>query len=295
MVYDTLNLFFTMALSKTIGAMVTSTHVPSGQVFGTFRRIKANIKQFTKPGQRVALVFAMDNEPTVAKELLPGYKMNRDMAQVLEEDDRKIRLESFLDTLKQMPCTFVDSPNEEADHVIASLVYQNNKPALVMSSDKDLWTLLQSPRVKIVSMRKSTVITETELKDKFAIAKRKDAYKVPLYKAVMGDASDNIPKVPRIPSKDLHTAINAIAYTEESDCVKMLIESASKLPKPKAHTLLVEHETMVRRNLQLTKLKENLDLQMHWNPGNKHRLEEIFETYECRSILAGGSHEFLYQ
>ena len=295
MIYDALNLFFTMALSKSIGSMVTSTHIPSGQVYGSFRRIKANIRQFTKPGQRVALVFAWDNKPVEAQEILPQYKMNRDATQLLEEEDKILRLDAFRKTLEQMPSTFIEAPYEEADHVIASTVFQNNKPAMIMSSDKDLWTLLQNPRVKIVSMRKSTVITEAELKEKFAINSRKDAYKVSLYKAVMGDSSDNIPKVPRIPSKDLHAALNSISYTAKDDCVALLINSASKLPKQKAHTLLVEHESLIRRNLQLTTLKNDLKLQATWNTGSKEKLESIFYKFECRSILSEGAHNFLFQ
>ena len=294
-IYDALNLFFTMALSKSIGSMVTSTHIPSGQVYGSFRRIKANIRQFTRPGQRIALIFAWDNEPVEANEILPQYKMNRDANQLLEDEDRNLRLETFRQTLEQMPCTFVDTPFEEADHVIASLVAQNNKPSMIMSSDKDLWTLLQNPRVKIVSMRKSVVITENELKDKFALPSRRDAYKISLYKAVMGDASDNIPKVPRIPSKDFHAALNGIAYTAKDDCVALVINSAAKLPKQKAHDLLVEHESLIRRNLQLTTLKYDLKLQATWNPGSKEKLENIFDTFECRSILSEGAHNFLFQ
>jgi 5'-3' exonuclease len=293
-VYDALNLFFTMSLAKQMGTMCTSTHIPSGQVFGTFRRIKANIKQFTRVGQRVALVFVWDNEPVAEKEILPEYKMNRDGHQTLEEEDLNLRMDSFRATLECLPCTFAEAPEEEADHVIATLVSSYEKPTLVMSSDKDLWPLMGLDTVKMVSMRKSEVITEAHLQDKFCLRSSKFAYKIALYKAVMGDASDNIPKVPRIPSKDFHAALNAIEYTESDDCVKMLMESASKLPKPKAHNLLVEWESRVRRNLLVTTLKENLEVETLWNPGSKEGLEQIFADFECQSFLDGGVHDFLF-
>ena len=293
-IYDALNLFFTMALSKAIGSMVTSTHIPSGQVFGTFRRIRANISQFTRIGQRVALMFAWDNEPKEAKEILPEYKMNRDGVQMLEEVDLNMRLDTFRETLQCLPCTFAETPFEEADNVIASLATAYDKPTLVMSSDRDLWPLMRYPRVRMISMRGSEVVTEEKLRDKFAIRRRKDAYKIQLYKAVMGDVSDNIPKVPRIPSKDFHEALNSIAFTPEDDCVAMLLESASRLPKPRAHKLLVEHESLVRRNLLVTTLKDKLEISTQWNPGSKEKLEQIFDQFECRSILSGGLHEFLF-
>jgi len=293
-IYDALNLFFTMSLAKQMGTICTSTHVPSGQVFGTFRRIRANIKQFTRVGQRVALVFVWDNEPVAEKAILPQYKMNRDGHQTLEEEDLYLRMSSFKATLECLPCTFAETPEEEADHVIASLVATYDKPTLVMSSDKDLWTLMGRDRVKLVSMRKSEVVTEAHLQDKFALRSSRYAYKIPLYKAVMGDASDNIPKVPRIPSKDFHEAINAFEYANGDDCVTMLVENAAKLAKPKAHKLIVEYESQIRRNLLLTTLKENLEVETQWNPGSKEGLEQIFADFECQSFLDGGLHDFLF-
>ncbi len=294
LVYDSLNLFFCMSLAKQMGTICTSTHIPSGQVFGTFRRIRANIKQFTRVGQRVALVFVWDNEPVAEKAIMPEYKMNRDGHQTLEEEDLDLRMQSFRATLECLPCTFAEAPEEEADHVIATLAASYDKPTCVMSSDKDLWPLMQQDNVKMISMRKSEVITEAHLQDKFALRSSKFAYKIGLFKAVMGDASDNIAKVPRIPSKDFYEALNSIEYGPEDDCVSMLIKSASKLAKPKAFNLLVEWETRVRRNLLVTSLKYDLAVETRWNPGSKEGLEQIFADFECQSFLDGGLHDFLF-
>ena len=294
LVYDSLNLFFTMSLAKQMGTICTSTHIHSGQVLGTFRRIRANIKQFTRVGQRVALVFVWDNEPVAEKEIMPEYKMNRDGHQTLEAEDLDLRMQSFRATLECMPCTFAEAPEEEADHVIATLAASYDKPTCVMSSDKDLWPLMGLDTVKMVSMRQSEVITEAHLQDKFALRSSKFAYKIPLYKAVMGDASDNIPKVPRIPTKDFHAALNDFEYTDEDDCVSLLMESAARLPKPKAFNLLEEWETRVRRNLLVTTLKDNLEVETLWNPGSKAGLEQIFADFECQSFLDGGLHDFLF-
>jgi 5'-3' exonuclease len=174
------------------------------------------------------------------------------------------------------------------------MVMSYEKPTLVMSSDKDLWPLMGRDGVKMVSMRQSEVVTEAHLQDKFALRSSKFAYKIPLYKAVMGDASDNIPKVPRIPTKDFHTALNDFEYTDEDDCVSLLMESAARLPKPKAFNLLEEWETRVRRNLLVTTLKENLEVETFWNPGSKEGLEQIFSDFECQSFLDGGLHDFLF-
>jgi DNA polymerase-1 len=295
LVYDALNLFFSVTLSKFLGVLATADGRPSSQVYGTFTRIRSHITKFTKSGQRVALVFAWDNEPEGKRMLFPGYKMNRDAGQVLEEEEHRTRMESFVEMLMQLPCTFVEAEGEEADDVIAALAFGQRKPTCVMSSDKDLWQLLTNPRVKIVSLRKSEVVTEADLMAKYALNTRRNAYKIALYKAVMGDASDNIPKVPRIPSKAFHEALNGISYDPEDDCVGLLLEAASALEKPRAYNLLVEHETMIRRNLEIVTLKKNLEYRATYYEGNQEALEGIFQDFECYSLLDGGKHEFLYR
>lgn len=294
LLYDSLNLFFSVVLGKATGMLATTDGRPSAQIYSAFTRIRSHIRQFTKVGQRVALVFAWDNEPREKQEVFPEYKMNRDAVQQLDAEDLSMRMESFKAMLKEIPSTFVEAPYEEADDVIATLVTNHRKPIYVLSSDKDLWSLLQNRRVKIVSLRKGAVITDGDLEAKYALPNRKSAYKISLYKAVMGDVSDNIPKVPRIPSKAFHEALNSISYGPEDDCVSMLIESASRLEKPRAHKLLVEHESLVRRNLLLVTLKDKVDLRAEYHEGSKGNLEDIFESYECRSLLAEGKHEFLY-
>lgn len=296
LVYDSLNLFFSCVLSKAYAQFATGTGRPSAHIYGPFSRIRGHIRKFTKPGQRVALVFAWDNEPKEAKEILPQYKMNRDEHQQLDEEDLHWRLSEYRAFLSTFPCTFVDAEDEEADNAIATLAAQQpRKKIYVMSSDKDLWQLLSKPNVKIVSLRKSELVTEADLLHKYALHGRKEAYKVDLYKAVMGDVSDNIPKVPRMPSKDFHKAMGGLKYTPDDDCVEMLLEAADQLEKPRAHTLLTEHVDLVRRNLLLTRLKEGLDLRIDYNPGDQPKMEDFLATYECNSILQGNGYEFLFR
>lgn len=294
-VYDALNLFFSVTLSKYLGPLATSDGRPSSQVFGTFQRIRGHVKKYTKPGQRIALVIALDNEPTEKRALFPGYKMNRDENQVMQEEERNERLESFFDFLATFPCTFAEAAGEEADDVIATITKKYRKPTLVFSSDKDLWQLLSNSRVTQISLRKSEKVTDADLLKKFDTT-RKRAHMIALYKAVMGDVSDNIPKVPRIPTKAFHEAMRNVNYTEGTgDPVSLVIEAAAGLEKPKAHQLLVEHEQLVRRNLEIITLKKELELEETHYPGSKQQMTDILDHYECNTILAQGNHEFLFR
>jgi 5'-3' exonuclease len=295
LIYDSLNLFFSVCLSKFLGPLTTQDGRPSSQVFGTFNRIRGHVRRYTRPGQRVALMIALDNEPRAKQALFPQYKMNRDQNQVLHEDEKNERLDSYYDFLRTFPCTFVDAEYEEADDVIASLTQKYRKLIYIMSSDKDLWQLLANPRVQQISLRKSEKVTDAALLKAFDTT-RKRAHMIALYKAVMGDVSDNIPKVPRIPTKAFHEAMRAISYGENcGDPIALVMEAAAGLEKPRAHTLLVEHEQMVRRNLEIVTLKKDLELRETVYPGNQAQMESILASYECHSILTTGNHEFLFR
>jgi 5'-3' exonuclease len=294
-VYDALNLFFSVTLSKFLGPLSTSDGRPSSQVFGTFQRIRGHVKKHSKPGQRIALVIALDNEPKEKRTLLPEYKMNRDQNQVMLEEERNERLDSYYDFLRTFPCTFAECPNEEADDVIATLTKKYRKPTFVFSSDKDLWQLLNNPRVQQVSLRESQKVSDADLLKKFDLS-RKRAHMVALYKAVMGDVSDNIPKVTRIPTKEFHEAMRSVQYVEgRDDPVGLVIAAAAKLEKPRVHKLLVEYEKRVRRNLEIITLKKDLELEETHYPGSKQQMADILNHYECNTILASGNHEFLFR
>jgi 5'-3' exonuclease len=294
-VYDALNLFFSVVLSKYLGPLATSDGRPSSQVFGTFQRIRGHVKKYTKPGQRIAIIIALDNAPTEKQLLFPEYKMNRDENQVMQEEERNERLKSYYDFLACFPCTFAQTPGEEADDVIATITAKYRKPTFVFSSDKDLWQLLNNPRVTQVSLRKSEKVSDADLLKAFDTT-RKRAHMIALYKAVMGDVSDNIPKVPRIPTKAFREAMSNVSYAEGSgDPVSLVIEAAAGLEKPRAHKLLVEHEQLVRRNLEIITLKKKLDLIEVHHPGSKQQMADILEHYECNTILASGHHEFLFR
>lgn len=119
---------------------------------------------------------------------------------------------------------------------------------------------------------------------------------IALYKAVMGDLSDNIPKVPRIPTKAFHEAMSKVSYAEgRDDPVSLVIAAAAELEKPRAHKLLVEHEQLVRRNLEIITLKKDLEITETHYPGSKQQMADILAHYECNTILSQGNHEFLFR
>jgi 5'-3' exonuclease len=161
-------------------------------VFNFFRQFKALVEQF-RPS-RVYVV--LEGRPVARHEAMAEYKANR---VVPVDDPRRDELERFYKqkdvilTLltKHFPVSVVRHPTSEADDTIANLVRTSTPvvPWTIVSSDTDFIQLLQEhPHVSLYNPVKKQFITAPE-------------YPYLTWKALRGDATDNIPGIPGIGDK----------------------------------------------------------------------------------------------
>lgn len=130
------------------------------------------------------LIFCIDSHPEAKKLIYPAYKSGRKKF----DFDPKKGLLPALNNVMQFKVAKVKG--YEADDVIASLVKQNqDKNIIVVSSDKDLWVLLQYPNCNIYDINKNDYATHEAFVEKF---KLQDYKHLTLYKSLWGDNSDNI-------------------------------------------------------------------------------------------------------
>jgi hypothetical protein len=114
--------------------------------------------------------------------IYPAYKAKRTpMA-----EDRFAQIHVFREALTHSPCTQIECDGWEADDVIGALVHRfamMKAPVTVHTNDLDYWQLMQYSNVTIDGI-KPTAIPNCE------------PHHIPLYKALVGDPSDNIIGVP---------------------------------------------------------------------------------------------------
>jgi hypothetical protein len=114
------------------------------------------------------------------RDIYPAYKMNREpMA-----EDRFAQIGVFREALQHSPCYQVECDGWEADDVIAALVHRfaSRKDPIkvtVYTNDLDYWQLMQYSNVTIDGIKPSGVPNCAP-------------HHIPLYKALVGDKSDNI-------------------------------------------------------------------------------------------------------
>jgi len=169
-------------------------------VFNFFRGFKALVEQF-KPSR---VYVALEGHPKHRHDALPTYK-----AQRVSPPDAFFAQVSAIQLLLSayFPVSVVHHPDYEGDDTIANLVMRSSTAIdwVVASSDSDFTQLLTRPNIKLYNM----------------VSKKFVATNIPWYvgwKALRGDASDNIPGFPGIGDKKAEVLIRDDAQLKAFLC-----------------------------------------------------------------------------
>lgn len=154
-----------------------------------------NLRALVEAINPTSLVFVKEGSPEHRYAIYPEYKGNRRVKVDDPEAQKKameiMALKEQLDDavsfcVKNLEVTVVKHPKCEADDLIANIaraLSKEGKDVVVASNDKDFAQLVGEPHVRVYDTRKKEY-------------REKPAYNVLVYKALVGDKSDNIPGVP---------------------------------------------------------------------------------------------------
>lgn len=185
----------------------------------------------------------------VRRRLWPAYKAQRVHH---EEAGELMRLaEQVLGCLES---TVIRAPRGEADDAIASYLDRHvgqNDRAIVVSEDRDLWACIRDPAIEVHSTRLGARLSAAWVQNQLGVPPAK----ITLLKALLGDASDNLPKVPQL------TQRSAIRLANEAAGLKQLwpLLRASWLGT-RERNAFVGCKTQVRVNYRTCKLQRRLKL-----------------------------------
>lgn len=186
------------------------------------------------------------------------YKANR----ALPTEDIIYQLSALKVFCEYMGFAVVASEDVEADDLIgAASIKLNQYTCTIHSRDKDLRQLLTANVcMKDIMTEKVwnpvTLLAETGLMPN----------QVPLYLALMGDASDNIIGLPGIGDK---TARRLLSTYNNWQAILQAAKSDEKMPirgSDRICNTIIEYETLVEHNLLLTQLKTDISLDLLTKP-----------------------------
>jgi len=251
-------------------SLLTSTGLCSGSVYGFLTKMRTLKNNYP----HCHLTIAWDKEATRRKSAFKEYKSNRSSVNLTEQisDLKKIFL--------NLNVSQSEYEGEEADDVIASLIqrYAENQ-IYIYSADKDMFQLVKDGSVIAIRPKRGKHLEKHYDEEKVVEEYNVCPQNFVCFQCLRGDKIDNIPGVPRAPSKLL--AYLSEKYRTPSNIYKHLDEEKLTPYQKKA---LLEFQEQAIINMQLVKLRTDLSLDVVTGNPNVDALVPLLDKYEIRSI-----------
>lgn len=186
---------------------------PTGMLYGTMKWVYQSRKEM--PSAKIIFLWEGDN--SWRKEKYPHYKGNRRRNRDAGETARFFdRVEEVKQALRYAGVWQVSHTRSEADDLAGYFVdTRPEQHILMVSKDRDWWQFVRE-RVDVQYGNRVLTLEDVQKELKF------DPWKLPLYKSLRGDPSDNIPAIPRFPTK---LAEFAVAKADSYDSLLEVIRS----------------------------------------------------------------------
>lgn len=171
---------------------LVSNGQPTGAIYGVLNMLRKLIMD--EQPDRIAVVFDPKGK-TFRNDIYADYKANRPPM----PDDLRIQIEPLHQIIKAQGLPLIIVEKVEADDVIGTLAKQGQQQGyqvVISTSDKDMAQLVGHD-VTLINTMNNLVMDEAMVMKKFQVTPNQ----IIDYLALMGDASDNIPGVPKVGPK----------------------------------------------------------------------------------------------
>ena len=307
LVVDSMNTF--MRNFSTINAINPAGHHIGGLV-GYLRSVGYAIKTFRPT--RVILVFDGTGSTQNKKNLYPDYKGNRNITRIMnwdvfddkedESDAMSGQMSRLIHYLKQLPVSLISIDKIEADDSIGLIAkhYENDETCnevTIMSADQDFYQLI-SEKVHVYSPTKRKTYKIDDVVAEFNVHPNNFL----LYKALLGDNSDNLPGIRGLGPKKILKMFD-LSGESELDLEDIYKISEDNQGAKNMHGAVLESKHQLSINYQLMNIrtpnisdesKEDIinSLNEEINPLNVGGFVMLYEADGLRNSI-GNTHTWL--
>ena len=260
-----------------IRGLSTAKGMPTNAIYG-FVQILHRLIESRRPDHLVVVFDAPG--PSFRQGLYAKYKANR----AAQPEDLSVQIPWVKRILAEMRLPVLELPGYEADDVIATLATQARDRGMdvwIVSSDKDLFQLVE-PKLRVLRMEpdREVEIDADEVRRRMGVGPEQ----IPDLLGLMGDASDNIPGVPKVGEK------TAAAVLQQFPTIEALYAHLDRLANPRFQRLLEGHRDEALLSKQLATVKRDLPLsidvdELHGEEPNLEGLRAIYEELEFRRLI----------
>jgi DNA polymerase-1 len=240
------------------------------------------LKAFTEHRPAYAIAAFDPPGPTFRHQEMAAYKAQRPEMPA----DLRPQVQWARDIVTALGIPEVEIPTYEADDVIGSLSVKAVAAGLdviIVTGDIDALQLV-NPHVRVLINRRG--ISDTVVYDVDAV-RRRFGFEPPLltdYKALQGDASDNIPGVPGVGEK------TAMSLIHEHGPLEAILESVPQMKPGRLQTSLAEHADQARLSKRMATIQADLDVPLDLDRArvggyDQAEVQSLFDRLEFRSLL----------
>ena len=269
------------ATAYTGNVMKNSKGFPTNALFGFVNMINKIVAE-EKP---TYILVAFDKGKTFRHNEYNEYKGGRNET----PDDLKVQMPLARQILTYMGIKYYEIDNYEADDIIGTFAEFCNKDdnfiGTIVSSDKDLLQLISDDiDIKLLKTKDYIRYTKETFKKEYGI----DPIKVIDLKALMGDASDNIPGVKGIGEKTALKLLNEYGSLDEiyNHVDELTPKLKEKLLSDKDNAYMSYHLATIVRNVPVDINLDDIKLR---EPDSKN-LYDMYANLEFRSLMKKTDH-----
>lgn len=252
----------------------TSKGEPTAGIYGFARELIRVLEQ----EQPEYLAVAFDVGKTFRDDIFPEYKATREKM----PDDLRPQIERIRHMVDLFHIPRLEIDGYEADDVLgtaARLAAEQGLGAKIITGDRDLLQLVNERTAVYLAGDDQTYITEADVIGKLGVRPNQVAD----YKALAGDASDNIPGVKGVGEK---TAIALLQKFGTLDNIYAHLDQVEKRWQGK----LQEGKEAAYISRELARIRTDLNLKLDLErakvtPFDASKLEAFFKEMEFRSLL----------
>lgn len=265
-----------------IPLLTNSKGLHTNAVKGVISMIRKLQKDFAE--SQLVVVFDAKGK-TFRNDIYAEYKANRPPM----PDELREQIEPIHNIIKAMGLPLLIVENVEADDVIGTLAAQaaeHDQPVVISTGDKDMAQLVNA-HVSLINTMNDVRMDIEGVKEKFGVPPEN----IVDYLALMGDAVDNIPGVPKVGEK---TAVGLVAGLGSIENIYANLDKVATLEFRGAKTMaerLTEHKEAAFLSKELATIKCDVELgftlpEIKSTEADIPRLLDLFRSMEFKAWIA---------